>query len=218
MFVSIAAIAIIYSLLFKVNIADYLPYLATGLVFWNLIGTLINDGAMSYVYSEGFIHGSPVPHFTYVVRIATKGLITFAHNIVVLPVVLIFFPQGISTTILLVIPGFLLVLVALTAVATVLSTIAARFRDIPQILAAIMMVLFYITPVIWPFDSLPAGLTQKIVLANPLTSLLQVMRLPLLNQEPSLTNWTIALITAFIAIIGATYTYLRFDKRLAYWV
>lgn len=218
MFVSIAAISLIYGLLFKISIADYLPYLATGLVFWNLMSTMINDGALSYVFSEGFIHGSSVPHFAYVVRIVTKGLITFAHNVVVLPIVLLIYPQGFSANILLVVPGFLIVLISLTAVATVLSTLAARFRDIPQILAALMMVLFYVTPVIWPFESLPKGIAREVVLANPLTSLLQIMRLPLLDQAPTAENWQIASTIAIVAVVAALFTYKKFDNKIAFWV
>lgn len=218
MIVSIAAIGVIYSFLFGVNPETYLPYLATGLVFWNLINAMVNDGALAYVFSEGYIHGSAAPHLTYVIRIITKAIITFAHSVIVLPLVLVVFPQGLGLSVLLFVPGLVIAIVALSAIGTVLATLATRFRDVPQILSAVMMILFYVTPVIWPFELLPEGVARNLVLVNPFTSLIQIMRLPLLNQVPSQENWLIAITTAVIAVAIAIFTYLRFDKRIAFWV
>ena len=218
MIVGVAAIGVVYGFLFKIPPESYLPFLASGLVFWNLITATASDGALSFIHSEGYIRGSAVPHFAYVVRIIAKAIFTFAHNLVVIPLVLAFFPQGLSPVMLLAIPGFVLGVVALTALATVLAFIATRFRDVPPIIASVMTILFYVSPVIWPPEALPEGPAQFVVLANPFASILQVMRLPLINQAPTAANWIIASVSALVSVVVAILVFRRFDKQIAFWV
>lgn len=216
--VGVAAIGTVYSYLFGIAPDTYLPYLATGLVFWGLINSAITEGAVAFIFSEGYIRGTAVPHFTYIVRIVSKMLLTFAHNLIVIPLILLVFPQGISFTVLLAVPGLVIGVLALTGIATTVAVLATRFRDVPQILAAIMMILFYITPVIWKPSTLPTGAAQFLVYGNPLASLLQVMRLPFLNEAPTSLNWIIAILTALISISIGALVFTKFDKRIAFWV
>lgn len=216
--VGIVAIGTVYTLLFNQPAGNYLPYLATGLVFWNLISAGITEGAGAFIVSEGYIRGTDLPRFTYIVRIVSKALFTFGHNLIVIPLVLLVFPQGWSSVFLLAFPGFLLGVMTLVGFATITSFFATRFRDVPQILAAGMQIIFYVTPVIWPPSALPGGAAHFVVLANPLASVLQVMRLPWLNQEPTVANWIIATITAVTSLSVGALVYKKFDKRTAFWV
>lgn len=216
--VGVAAIGTVYSLLFKQPPGNYLPYLATGLVFWNLLSTGITDGGMAFILSEGYIRGTDLPRFTYIVRIVSKSVFTFAHNLIVIPLVLLFFPQGFSWRILLALPGFVIGLLTIFGLATIIAFFATRYRDVPQILIAAMQIIFYVTPVIWAPSALPGGAAHFVVLANPLASVLQVMRLPWLNQEPTAANWIIATITAVVSLTAGALIYKKFDKRTAFWV
>lgn len=216
--VGVAAIGTVYSLLFHQPAGTYLPYLATGLVFWNFLAGGINDGAMAFIFSEGYIKATALPHFTYIVRIVSKVYFTFAHNFIVIPLVLLFFPQGISPTLLLAIPGFILGSMTVLGLASIISFFATRFRDVPQILSAAMGIIFYVTPVIWAPSSLPHGAVQFVVMANPLASVLQVMRLPWLNQQPTMFNWAIAALTAVLSLGFGALVFKKFDNRVAFWV
>lgn len=216
--VGVAAIGTVYSLLFNSPPGNYLPYLATGLVFWNLLSSGITDGGLAFIFSEGYIRGTSLPHLTYIVRIVSKSVFTFCHNLLVIPLVLIIFPQGISWILLLAVPGFLIGLVTMLGLATIISFFATRYRDVPQILSAAMQIIFYVTPVIWAPSSLPQGIAQYVVLANPLASVLQVMRLPWLNQMPTTANWTISTITALMVFSLGVLVYQKFYNRVAFWV
>jgi ABC-type polysaccharide/polyol phosphate export permease len=119
---------------------------------------------------------------------------------------------------LLFIPGFILGYIAVASFGLVMAFLATRFRDIPQIMNSALLVLFYVTPVIWQPDRLNNSTVELIVSLNPLAAILQIMRLPLLNVVPTQQEWFIALAWTLVFVVIAFFTYRKFRSQLAYWV
>src|SRR5207245_4142924 len=63
------------------------------------------------------------------------------------------------------------------------GTLCARFRDLPQIIANLMQIAFFVTPVMWKADQLPREASWLVDL-NPLASLLALIRHPPLGPVP----------------------------------
>jgi lipopolysaccharide transport system permease protein len=107
----------------------------------------------------------------------------------------------------------------LSGLALIFAIVAARYRDLPQIVSAALTVGFYITPVIWIKESLGDNdLVNSIVTLNPLYHILQVARLPMIGQLPTLSNWIWVLASAGLFWAVGIYMFSRFEKRIAYWV
>src|SRR5256885_1206466 len=64
---------------------------------------------------------------------------------------------GLNWTILLAIPGFVLLALNAGWVTLLLGIVSTRFRDIPQVINSLIQLLFYGTPIVWPVDQLLAG-------------------------------------------------------------
>ena len=218
MLVMAAAISVVFGLLFKVPIGTYLPFLLTGLIFWGLISSTITEGSNAFNFSAPYIQQHAAPKIIYYIRSLWKGLITLAHNIVVIPIVWIFFQDSYSWNMLLFIPGFILGYIAVASFGLVMAFLATRFRDIPQIMNSALLVLFYVTPVIWEPDRLNNSAVELIVSLNPLAAILQIMRLPLLNVVPTQQDWIIALAWTLVFVVVAFFTYRKFRSQLAYWI
>jgi lipopolysaccharide transport system permease protein len=115
--------------------------------------------------------------------------------------------------------GVVAAVLSLSGLALVFAIVAARYRDLPQIVGAALTVAFYITPVIWIRESLGENeLVNSIVSLNPLYHILQVARLPMIGQLPSLSNWVWVLVSAVLFWALGLYMFSRFEKRIAYWV
>jgi len=98
----------------------------------------------------------------------------------------------------------------------VTGLLSARFRDLPQIVNALLQVAFYITPIVFR----PNALTRFswVVTYNPLGYLIAVVREPLMGEVPSASTYGICL---GMAIVGWTIALLltgRYIRRIAYWV
>lgn len=73
-------------------------------------------------------------------------------------------------------PLLLVALLAFTAaVATLLSALYVRFRDVAQIWTVATLSLLYLTPVLYPVELAPGGMREALV-ANPLAPILMLAR------------------------------------------
>jgi ABC-type polysaccharide/polyol phosphate export permease len=219
MAVTIAAIGIVFGTIFGSPMQVFLPYLSSGLIIWGLIAGIINDGNMAFISSEGMIKQIPLPKIVYIVRIVWRNMIISGHNIVIFPIVVLAVGGNISWAIIIWPIGIFTSILALSGAALVFGIVASRYRDIPQIVNAILTVCFYLTPVIWMKDSLGDNeLVKAIVNLNPLYHILEVARLPLIGEFPSLDNWIWVLGSVAIFWTAGLVMYRKYEKRIAYWV
>jgi lipopolysaccharide transport system permease protein len=174
---------------------------------------------MAFISSEGMIKQLPLPKIVYIVRIVWRNLIVSAHNVVILPVAILLVGGTTSWAVLLWPLGVVAAVLSLSGLALVFAIVAVRYRDLPQIVGAALTVGFYITPVIWIKESLGNNeLVNLIVSLNPLYHILQVARLPMIGQLPTVSNWMWVLTSAGLFWAAGLYLFSRYEKRIAYWV
>jgi len=140
------------------------------------------------------------------------------HNIVIFPIILIAVGKPMGLISLLSIPGFILATINLTWVTLILAVICARFRDMPQIVASLIQVTFYLTPIIWKPETVSAHAGIYLLDLNPVYHLIEIMRAPLLGQPPTLMNWLVSAALAIFGSLFALYFYGHYRRRIAYWL
>ncbi|HEV7339312.1 MAG TPA: ABC transporter permease [Bosea sp. (in: a-proteobacteria)] len=216
MAVMIFGLGAVYSSLFGTSMADYLPHLGTGLVLWGLISSTIIESCSGFTENESIIRQIALPRFTYLLRTISRNLFVFAHNLIILPILYIVTGSPVNWHILLFIPGLLLVLANLAWVGYLLAILSARFRDIPQIVASIVQVAFFISPVVFKPSQLRVD--HPVLILNPFASMLEVMREPLLGNLPSMTAYLILLgLLAFGWLFTLAFAG-KYSQRVVYWL
>lgn len=216
--VMIASIGLVFGQIFKTPMDEYLPFLAAGIILWAFITGTINEGCTSFIDAEGMIKQLPIPLFVHVLRVLWRNLLILGHNILILPLVFLVMDKGLTPMMLLVIPGLVLVLICLSWLMLLFAVLCARYRDLPQIIASLVQVVFYLTPIIWMPTLLPNRVGTTFLQLNPFYHLIELIRAPLLGGIPSLTSWLVILI---ISLVGWSFTLLffsRFRHRVAYWL
>ena len=214
--VMVGAMGMLYAGLFKIDVADYLPFIALGFIVWGLISGLITDGCAAFIGAEGIIKQVGLPLSVHVYRVVWRNLIIFGHNILIFVVVAVLFSIWPGWVGLLALPGLALLCLNGVWAGLLLGLVSARFRDVPQIVASIVQVFFFLTPIIWKPELLPG---RALVLdLNPFFHFVELVRTPLLGQAPGLASW--------LAVLGITLggwlltlaMYRRYRWRIAYWV
>ena len=216
--VMIACIGLVFGGIFNTPMDEYLPFLAAGIILWTFITGTINEGCTAFVSAEGMIKQLPIPLFVHVLRVVWNNVLMLAHHIVILPLVFLVMGKSVSLIALLAIPGFVLVVLCLSWLAFFFAIICTRYRDLPQIVASVLQVGFYFTPVIWMPALLPERLGAAILDWNPFFHVLELLRAPLLGSAPGITSW---LVVGAIIILGWGLTLLLFARvkhRIAYWL
>jgi lipopolysaccharide transport system permease protein len=219
MALQIATIGLVFGVLFKSNMQEYLPYLAVSIIIWGFLSGVINESCLAFISSENIIKQTDVPLYVYVFRSLWKNILVFGHHLVILPVVFLIVWRGVNWNIIFLIPGFLLILLNLAWISFVLATVSSRYRDLPPIIMSLTGIAFYVTPVMWTPELLGNADTQHLLLGlNPFYHFLQIVRLPILGQSPTLENWAISWLLAGIGWLCAYLVHRRFAKMISYWV
>jgi ABC-type polysaccharide/polyol phosphate export permease len=212
----IAGIGLLYGRLFNQPVADYLSYLAVGFVVWILIASLINESCLVFISAEGFIKQVPLPFTVYIARLIWRNLIIFGHNFLIVAIVLLLYRPSWSWQVLLAPIGLVVIAVNGVWLGLLLGLLCARFRDIPQVVASLVQVAFFLTPVMWKPSML--GRHEWTVMWNPLFPFLEIVRAPLIGERLTPAIWGAALLITCMGYAVMLAFFARFRSRIAYWV
>jgi len=180
-----------------------------------VISGLILDGTRVFIDSERFIRQITAPVSIYVYRENWSNLIIFFHNIWIFVAIAVWFGLNPGWSVLLVIPALALILMNGMWVGILLGLFGVRFRDVPLIVASIVQVMFFITPIIWKPDMLPGR--ALILELNPFYHLVEIVRSPLLGHAPSLDSWVAVLAITVFGWLVTIFFYSAYRWRIAYW-
>ena len=214
--VMVVALSLVFSTLFQQDIAGLVPYLTTGIIFWTLISSILIEAGATFVSAEGYVRSVPMPTSVHIFRMLARNLLTWSFNIVIYVLVWAMMVHSLSLQYLAFIPGFVVLALNLIWMAFVVSIVSTRYRDIPQVIASVVQVVFFVTPVFWSVDSLPSR--PAFVSLNPFYHLLEIVRAPLLGQLPQASSWLICCGLLVVGFPMAFLLYRRAYPRLPYWV
>lgn len=214
--IMVGALGLVFSTLFQQDMGRTLPYIATGLIFWGLLTSCITDGTSVFISAESSIRNVPMPVSVHLYRALARNVMIWGFNMAIYVVVVIWFHVGLNWNSLLFVPGFLLFLINTAWISLTVGVLSARFRDIPQIIANLIQVVFFVTPVFWSPESLPHR--PAYVTANPFYHLLEIVRAPLLGNTAPALSWIFCLIMAAAGVAVTAWLYRRTHARIAYWV
>lgn len=214
--VMVGALGLLYSSLFRLDLANYLPWLATSLILWGTIQQLVTDGCGTFIAAEGIIRQMPLPYSVHVLRCLFRNAMIAAHNLPLILAVLLLFGTLPGPEALLALPGLALIGLDAIAAGLFLGMLCARFRDIGPIVTNFMQLAFFVSPVIWKPELL--GPVAAWLPLNPFYSLLEVVRGPLISGGAGGMVWLSAILWSVLACGVALAFFVRFRSRIAFWV
>lgn len=217
MAIFVVAIGTVYALLFKQRIEEFLPYFAANFVVWTLMAGILGDCATVFVQAETFLRQEPLPKTLFVMRSLVRNVMNFAHNIVIVPCVMLFMGYLPSWTWVLMPVGLLLVVAAGFFATMLLGLACTRFRDLPQVITNLIQIAFFVTPVMWPAKSLGPDVAG-IVDYNPFAALLNVAAEPMRGVVPSQWSYVYSLISIGILASVALPVFAYCRARIVYWL
>lgn len=215
--VMIGSMGGIYSNLFHIVLKDYLPYLAISMILWQIgIAGVTQDACTCFISAASSIRATRLPFSLQAFRVLVRNGAMFAYNIVVPVGVYVIFGLLPGPVALLALPGLLIWAVNAFAFCLLLGSVAARYRDIPPIVASVVQVAFYVTPIIWNGRQL--GEKGWWLIFNPFYSLLEIVRQPLTGDMPSLLVWSVAIGLSVLLWISSLFVFSRSRAQLAFWI
>jgi hypothetical protein len=124
------------------------------MVLWGFLASVVSEACTAFTESEGIVRAVRMPFFLFAQRLLIRNVLVLAHNILVIAVVDAVFQVWPGWHGLLAIPGLLLWGIDSLALVLLFGTFCARFRDILPIVASVMQIAFFMSPVIWTPEQL----------------------------------------------------------------
>ncbi|KTC68754.1 ABC-2 type transporter [Legionella birminghamensis] len=213
-------LALVFSRLFHVNITYYAPYILSGLIVWEFIGSSLTGGALAFVQADAYIKQCRHPLAIYTLRLVLSNLIVLALASTVLWVwALIVMPENFGFSWIATLTVFPLLGLIIWPLASLLAYVGTRFRDVSHAMGLILQVVWFISPVYFEAKMFRNGGLSALVDYNPLYHLLQIIRAPVLEgQWPTLDNYLVCLGAAAVCTLLAVWVGSKAERRVIFYL
>ena len=216
MAIFISAMGVIFGRVLSQSATNYIPFFTAGFLLWSFISGSIIESTELFKSHSGFIKQMRLPLNLYVFKFFTKNIIVFFHNFVVYLFVALIFKVVPGFSVLLAIPGLVLMWINLYWICLFVALISTRYRDMVPIINSTMQLMFFVTPVSW----MPklVGENSIIIKWNPFVYFIEVVRQPLLGDIPPYHYWVVNCSIAIVGICVSFWILQRVKSRIPFWV
>lgn len=193
-----------------------LPYelfVYIGLVFWTFFSSSLTLASNSMIDNMHILKKIYFPKEILPVSAVFTSLADFFINFLLL---LIFtFIMGFKPSLLIFIYGPILILITLMTsigLGLLLASFNIKFRDVRYVLPFFIQIMLFLTPVIYPISSVRDSL-RPIVALNPISSVIENMRLIIEGENYIDTNMLIISTISAVIILLIGLSYFRATER-----
>lgn len=210
-----AVLYIAFKRVLQVDIQNYPLFILSALFPWQWLSNSVNSAPMLFIWNASLIKKLRFPKTALCVAVVLNDMIHFCTTIPLFAALLLLSgTQGPAPTWLVGIPVLLIVQASFTlAVVIVIATLNVFLRDLEQLVRVLLLLLFYVTPVLYPASMVPKGL-EWLLLVNPFSSLIISWRALLVDNLLS-PYITVAVAHASLALLIAIPIYRRTEWQLA---
>lgn len=201
----VAVYAVVFPYLMGGSVDNYLAYLVTGIIPWTFFLTTVSQGVTTIKSNGGIVKKVYFPREILPLSVVVSGLVNFFISCVI--IIAFCIGTGIGISWLLVLVPLIAVIQALLTLGLVLalSAINVYVQDMEYIVAFILNMMFYGTPIIYELSRFAgAGKLHKIVSINPMTQIINSYRdVFLYHNMPNMINlFLVFLLSVILVIIG----------------
>jgi ABC-type polysaccharide/polyol phosphate export permease len=215
--IAITTLGLVWSTLWKLPIADLMPYVAVSSIVWTMISGALGDATTVFTSTGPIFLNQGMSFSTAIYSLIYRHLLIFLHNVPIIMTAILFFSVPAGGISLVALPGFGLLVIALVWMSYLVAIACVRFRDLTQIVQSCLMIAFFITPILWKPDQIPPD-RQYLLFLNPFVVLLAVIREPLLGQLPTIYDWTAAALFSIGGSVLALPIIGYCQRRIIYWI
>jgi ABC-type polysaccharide/polyol phosphate export permease len=215
--IAISTIGFVWSYLWAQPVGEALPYVAVGLVVWQLISAILIESTTLLPANSRYFHNQCTPVSTIVFALAFRHIATFFMNLIFPLILSACLGVRPSNSAFLAIPGVLLTLVWILWMSLMLSILCTRYRDIIQVVNNVIQVAIFVTPVLWMSELLPPR-AQEFLPWNPFAVFVAIVRDPLLGRDVSWAYWGSAILFSLGGFCASLPLLGRGRRHIVYWI
>lgn len=204
--------ALVFNYYLRFDMKGYTAYLCCGLLPWVWFSTGVLEGSRSIIVGSNLVNKALFPAEILPLVSVLSNLVNYILSLPMLLIILLLYKIELTPYALLFIFPIIVQVIAMAALVMFLSTFSVYFRDVEQILANLMSLLFFVCPIIYTVDQIPIMQKHPILyLGNPVG--LIMMSYQDIFFYGRIFHWKRLLVIAFISILLFILGYIQFNRN-----
>ncbi len=187
----------------------------TALLPWQLFATALQRSSVSLVGNANLITKIYFPRLAIPLSSIFAALVDFLISIAVLIGVMIYYQYWPGWNVLWLPLLVVFALFTALAVGLWLSALNVQYRDIQQMVPFLVQVWMYASPIVYPIETIPAGIWRWLYGLNPMVGVIQGFRWALLGGTPPDITMVISVVMVLILLVSGLFYFRRMEKTFA---
>jgi ABC-type polysaccharide/polyol phosphate export permease len=211
-------LAIVFSTLFHNPLSNFAIYLFSGMVPWTMISSSMMIGSMSIVTGESYLKKVYVPKLIFPIVVVGVEVVNFLLSLVSMFFLAIILGAKVSWALLALPLALLFTALFLLGLVLIVGILTVYFRDLSHITMIAFTGLFYLTPIVYPIESLA---NSKYLLAfvrlNPFFYFIELFHAIIYRAEfPDMSLWLICLGLTIASMILGLIVFSSAERNVIY--
>lgn len=204
---------LVFSTIMKAGIEHFTVFLIVALIPWNFFNSTIISAASCIVNNSAILKKIYFPREILPISIVTSNLINFLISSIIVVAALLISGIGLSIYALFIPLIVLVQYIFSLAIAFIISSVTVYIRDLEYFISALMMLWFYLCPIVYSSELIPEALEGAFNL-NPMLHIINSYRDVLYYQSmPRMKSLCLILVVSILLLLIGYKIFKRLEKR-----
>lgn len=209
-------LGVVYSAVFSVDLREYLPYVAAGIMIWTLVSVTLTEASNHFSFYRTLLLNTSRPLPVFTISLMWRNAAVFLMSAPVVMVIVAGARGALPVTWLWIPIAALAVVASLLPLSYLFGILGLRYPDLVVLLPSLLFLVFLTTPILWSPDAV--GERSWIYQYNPIYWLIELLRRPLLGQATPGTAWLVCGIFALSSWILTVLVGRKFTPNVRLWL
>ncbi|MBO4551866.1 MAG: ABC transporter permease [Candidatus Methanomethylophilaceae archaeon] len=213
----IVVYVMVFSMIFRIDIDNYAIYIIVGMVPWIFLSESLVSGSGTIVENSQMVTKIYFPRAVLPISNVLSKLVNYLISLVIVFIIIICSQYPLDPVVLLMLPVVMvLFFFAVIGATMLLAAINTYYRDVQYITNVIMMVLIWLSPIMYMRSMSDNAIMSFILDINPVTYYIEAFQSIFYWGEfpDPMTMLVCTLFTVFILVVGWVVFY-RLEKDFA---
>ncbi len=201
---------VVFSQVFH-SVVGYPAYILSGLIAWNFFAQTTSAAMTQMVWGSSLLQRIYLPRTAFVVSSIGTGIVNLILSFVPLLAIMLIIDLPIRWTIIFAPVALLLLAAFALGIGLIFSAWALYFPDVAEMYQVFLVAWMYLTPIIYPAETIPEKYRFWVFNLNPLYYLVQIFRQPIYGG--TLPSWSLLAIGGGIALFTLVVGWIFFASR-----
>lgn len=193
----------------------YTIYLYAGLLPWTLFSNSLMSSVNILINNSSLINKIYFPREIFIISTIIAKIVDYLLASTIFILFLYIYKIPITFNILFFIPIFFIQIIFMYSLSIILAALNLFYRDIQYLLSLFLLLMMYLTPVIYPVETMPTTI-QWVFKLNPMAVLINAYRQVIFTRNlPNFQSLFIALMVSLLLYAFARYIFKKLEKLFA---